>query len=198
MLIIAASVYSTEKPILPSASPTETVELIGPYTKLEIVRGFNTTKSNRVSFKSKEALVILKVKQISNTSETYLLYLTCIPYDKFKELLNQGDRWPFVSENIIIDNLVRAVKRNNVTLLKDTVEKIKKKFREFKAYVKYTGNPIHLFKLEPGEEVEIPIVLEAPLGKVTKKYMFGAFLITPYTPAKGYSISGAGGLYIGP
>ena len=48
-----------------------------------------------------------------------------------------------------------------------------------------------------GEEIEIPIVLEAPLGKVTKKYLFGVILIAPYE-TDGYSVFGAGGLYIGP
>lgn len=198
MLVIIASVYSTEKAVLPNASPTETVEIIGPYTKLEIIKGFNTTRGNHVSFRSKEALLILKVKQISSTSETYLLYLTCIPYDEYIKLLNRGIRWPFISEEIIIGNLVKAIRENNVTLLKEMVKEIEKKFVEFRAYVKYSGSPIYLFELKPGEEVEIPIILEAPSGKVIKNYMFGAFLITPFTPAEGYSIGGAGGLYIGP
>jgi len=182
-------------------SPAETVEIVGPYTKLEIVSGFNTTRGNHVSLTSKRAAIILRVKQISDSSETYLLFLTCIPFEEFKKLLKQGIQWPYdlrLSEGMIIDDLAKAIREGNVALLKEAVNKLESRFKEFKAYVKYTETPIYLFTLEPGEEIEIPIILESPTGKVSKTYLLGAFLITPFAPAGGYSVGGAGGLYIGP
>jgi len=197
-IFAASSTHSTEESVLPAnVTPTEVVEIVGPYTEVEIVKGFNTTRSSHVSFRSKEALIILRVKQVYNDTETYILYLTCISYKEYKDLLKQGIRWPLETEITIEDSLVEAIRENNVKVLKEVVRNIKEKFEEFKAYVKYTGEPVYLFKLEPGEEIEIPIVLEAPLGKVTKKYLFGIILITPYE-TDGYSVFGAGGLYIGP
>ena len=201
LLISISFLHSSETAILPEKSPTETVEITGPYTKLEIVSGFNTTRGNHVSFVSKKAIVILRVRQISNSSETYILFLACIPYEEFKKLLEQDMLWPYdarLEERLIIEGLVKAIREHDITLLKEFTDKLESKFKEFKAYVKYTETPIYLFTLEPGEEIEIPIILEAPTGKVSKTYLLGAFLITPFAPAEGYSVGGAGGLYIGP
>jgi len=182
--LFSSIVIIGERYFIPWEPPKKTYYHIFPAGGYKIISGFKKAGKGYYSLVSKKALVEFIVRgEYINESQTYAFIVYCTTPEKVEDFN------PALFA--ILDKVADAMYKNNSDLLREASKIIEKSFpRELKAYINIgiSSTPLYVFEINPKETLRIPVVIEAPLGKVSKSYVI-VFIMVGEVTEEGYSTS---------